>query len=383
MSYVLIKGFFHVVGQSPDGDSIKFSAENPTLWEKIETDHRAIFEKNLAETDMKTGVSGVVNLRFQGIDALETHYTPSTPPPPSGINPIGGTALKKPIASRYAQPHVLGKAATSCLLALIGVKQARWHRFGFIDQISVKDGRKLKELGMEAEFKEDLPGHIIVRDVERRGRPIAWVFAGTTRTRDGSQISKMQLRSRLARSLNYQLLEKGLVYPYFYMTLPSLFRKELIDATSKAIKEANGLANNARLRNAALRESRRAAKMQGLPLPEKLPNVWIYDQTLRGLKVRRLDDLVDKSEMWPYLFRKLLSAWHRDNTERYWQAVELGRQNEEIDWQLIDLDVFFQAGDAYVFTVSDRDFVRLSDVVEVTRGRLKMKIPPHEIVFLS
>ena len=35
MSFTLIKGTFHVVGYSPDGDSIRFKADNEKQWDKV------------------------------------------------------------------------------------------------------------------------------------------------------------------------------------------------------------------------------------------------------------------------------------------------------------------------------------------------------------
>ena len=70
MNYTLIKGSFHVVGQSPDGDSLKFRAANASLWDKIQTENRDLFIKNFKEA------AGVVQLRLEGIDALEMASTP-------------------------------------------------------------------------------------------------------------------------------------------------------------------------------------------------------------------------------------------------------------------------------------------------------------------
>jgi hypothetical protein len=35
MSFTLIKGTFHVLGYSPDGDSIRFKAKDASLWKKL------------------------------------------------------------------------------------------------------------------------------------------------------------------------------------------------------------------------------------------------------------------------------------------------------------------------------------------------------------
>ena len=35
MPFVVIKGTFHVVGYSPDGDSVRFMADDKGLWSKL------------------------------------------------------------------------------------------------------------------------------------------------------------------------------------------------------------------------------------------------------------------------------------------------------------------------------------------------------------
>jgi hypothetical protein len=49
--YTLIKGHFHVVGYSPDGDSIKFKARNEAHWRKVRTEHWEVLAHRLAEDD--------------------------------------------------------------------------------------------------------------------------------------------------------------------------------------------------------------------------------------------------------------------------------------------------------------------------------------------
>src|SRR5688572_8021411 len=100
MNYTLIKGSFHVVGQSPDGDSLKFRATNSMLWDSIPTENREIFLRNFKEQ------SGVVNLRLEGIDALETHYTPPKPP----------NAHVTYKAKGYSQPEDFGRLSTNAFM---------------------------------------------------------------------------------------------------------------------------------------------------------------------------------------------------------------------------------------------------------------------------
>ena len=195
MSYFLIKGHFHIVGHSPDGDSIKLRANNRDNWDKIMTDHRAIFEEKLADKDAKTGVSEVVTLRLQGIDALETHYTPPTPQKPRKEKKTPKTG--KPRPGKHEQPDGLGKQAANFFMHYLGVKRVKWKHPGYVSEIEVKRGRKRENISKK--FEDALPGYIIVRDVERKGRPISWVFAGTTRTNDGSSVKLSALKRKIQK----------------------------------------------------------------------------------------------------------------------------------------------------------------------------------------
>ncbi len=62
MSFNLIKGTFHVVGYSPDGDSIRFQANDRNKWNLLEG------------PPVQPNARGHVQLRIEAIDTLETHY---------------------------------------------------------------------------------------------------------------------------------------------------------------------------------------------------------------------------------------------------------------------------------------------------------------------
>lgn len=60
MTFQAIKGTFHVVGYSPDGDSIRFKADNPGRWQDL-------------AGRVKLNTKGHAQLRIEAIDTLETH----------------------------------------------------------------------------------------------------------------------------------------------------------------------------------------------------------------------------------------------------------------------------------------------------------------------
>jgi hypothetical protein len=64
MPMTLIKGEYRVVGAAPDGDSIRFYPDAADAWER-------------AGLNVRPNAAGGAQLRLEGIDALETHYTPA------------------------------------------------------------------------------------------------------------------------------------------------------------------------------------------------------------------------------------------------------------------------------------------------------------------
>ncbi|MCP4424202.1 MAG: hypothetical protein GY803_06910, partial [Chloroflexi bacterium] len=97
MSYKLIKGTFHIhypnnprSGPEPDGDTLKFLPDNRQLIENLPRPNRP----------PKFTQTGITTIRFEGIDALETHY------------PIEG--------EQYHQHMPLSQAARDILLEQAG-----------------------------------------------------------------------------------------------------------------------------------------------------------------------------------------------------------------------------------------------------------------------
>ncbi|MGB1253110.1 MAG: thermonuclease family protein [Candidatus Promineifilaceae bacterium] len=347
MDYYLIKGTFHVVGYSPDGDSIKFRASNPKNWNKIDTDFRKKFDQQLASDH------GLVQLRLQGVDALETHYSPATPKAPKELSGVQSDELEKPASGAHKQPKEFADLATDGILSYLGIDRTVWKSWGphtWIDEAYAKKGSK--EIAYTEKREDALEGYIVARDMEKNGRPIAWVFAGKTRTRDGSSMTASVFSRRVHRSANYHLLEQGLVYPYFFMTLPATLRNKLAAAAQAARK--------------------------------KKLNLWSKDKSANGVSITTVRKLNEEIELFPYLFRKLLKAWHLRNMKEYWAALSgEGSTNYERNDSRIYPKSLFETGNPYVFLIADRDFVKLSEVVEIKGSKLTMKYPPHDIVFLG
>lgn len=361
MKYTLIKGTFHVVGYSPDGDSIMFKAHNRAHWDKIGAEYREVLEEKLAAE------GGALQLRLQGIDALETHYTPArlaTPPDVKARETQGGA---KPDPGDHKQPAFLARRAAEEFMGLLGVRKVEWRSFGrhtWVDKIVVE--RRGKEVVLDQKHEDALPGYIVTRDVEAKGRPIAWVFPGTPRDRDGAQVTQARLLSCLEQSANFQLLKLGLAYPYFFMTLAAQLRDKL----TEAVRQARAAA------------AQQAGPDMGSPA-HKPANIWSNDKTMAGLKITSLANITEDYELFPYLFRKVIKHWYQKNMEDYWNALRADQVFSLADSQRVNLEGFFDGGNPYIFVVGERDFLKLDEVVEIKKDRLRMTRHPFDIVFLS
>lgn len=185
MPFTLIKGSFRAVGMSPDGDSIRFAADDRDLINSLPG----------GPPDPNPRPS--VQLRLEGIDALETHY-----------------------AARH-QPTQWARAARDRLLNFVGIRNVVWDA-NQATVVSANDGTR---------------GWILSRAKEKFGRPVAFLFAGETVEQDGSQI--MLRTDLLKQSFNHAAMAEGLAYPTYYEGLFSDLRNELTSVAQAA--RANGL----------------------------------------------------------------------------------------------------------------------------------------------
>lgn len=339
MDYVLIKGSFHVVGYSPDGDSLMFKADNPALWEKIITQDN---EKRFREKLTSPKDQGAVQLRLQGLDAPETHFKPS-----EGADPalIAG----KPVGE-FHQPGAVGRQATTEFLKFLGVKNGVWKSvFSSSYLAKATLAQNGQEITVTQRLADHIPGYIITRDIELNGRPVAWVFPGSAPEADGAAISQDALTERAEQSANYYLLQQGLVYPYFYMTLQAKLRNKLSAAVTQA--QANAMTAGA-------------------------ANLWHDDRSIPGIAVSDIKVIAqqgstqsDAALIYPYLFRKVLRFWYQTTPTVNNTAVTLTNLCAKANPNL--------------FVVSEADFVKLDEILDLKDNLLKMKKLPQDIVFLS
>ncbi|HYP08927.1 MAG TPA: hypothetical protein VER03_22040 [Bryobacteraceae bacterium] len=163
MPFVVIKGVYRPGVGIPDGDSVRFAADDPSLWNRLEG--RLV----------RPGTNNTVQLRFEGIDAIEKN----------AIRP-------------------LSTGARDSMLDLIGAPT--------INAAPV--------------------GYVLSRSSDAHGRPIVFAFAGEAAEEDGASI--FLDADRLEESVNYQQVRNGFAYPLYYNTLFRALRTKLNQALDEA-----------------------------------------------------------------------------------------------------------------------------------------------------
>ena len=187
MSFYVIKGTFHVAGYSPDGDSVRFKADNKEHWTKLSGRPAELNAKDHAQ------------LRFEAIDTLETHYK--------------GTH----------QPLKLATGALENLLEGLGITGVEWN------DIRTK----------VTKANDGTEGYVVSRAVEENGRPVSFVYTGEPSEEDGSEVF---LDADMVRqSLNYRALERGFAYPTYYKGLFHDLREALTEAVEHAREAERGV----------------------------------------------------------------------------------------------------------------------------------------------
>jgi endonuclease YncB( thermonuclease family) len=180
--YQVIQGKFVIIGKEPDGDSVRFIANNPKLYRALKSSFRI----------KPSNQDGSVQLRFEGIDASELHY---------------GSAV---------QP--LGKEARDQLLDWIGFKNI---------QFTGQAGNRVT-----ASDPDHIPGAILSTAAEANGRPVSYVLLDAKQLKDGRWVEVDD--ALLKQTLNFRLLEEGLAYYTAYTSAPLSHREFLRGVASQA-----------------------------------------------------------------------------------------------------------------------------------------------------
>src|SRR5262245_56329276 len=189
--YKAIPGEFVLVGKEPDGDSVRFVADDLDLFDDL---HRA-FRIKPARTD------GSVQLRFEAVDTPEVHY---------------GT---------FAQP--MGDVARDAML----------QRLGFT---SVNFGGGTGNV-VTSSIPDRLRGLILSKSADANGRPISYVLTeGDVDDLDQGQWNFVG-PNILRRTVNWFLLENGHAYYTVYTSTPKAHRSVLRPIAEQARQNRRGV----------------------------------------------------------------------------------------------------------------------------------------------
>jgi len=191
MNYKIIKGIFHVVGYSPDGDSIRFQANNEANWDFFTW-------KKAADKKARNK-----QLRFEAIDALETHYQ---------YKEVGAH-----------QPRSFGLAAMEVLLEMLGIEKVVYNL----------------TLTQIYSAKDRTPGFIASQSLDIYDRPISLVFAGDAALNDGDEAPLSALP--MDACVNVKMARMGLVYPTFYSSMEDDLLELFTDIITTARQNLTGL----------------------------------------------------------------------------------------------------------------------------------------------
>lgn len=176
-----LRGELVVIGKQPDGDSIRFVPDTPTLLARLDHAGRA-----------RRSSDGSLQLRVEGIDAPETHY------------------------NTLAQP--LGDPARDRLLALCG----------FTD---VQHGTGAQAQTVTDATPPRIAAAILSHTVDADGRPVSFLLVGALPP-DGADVPIAP--ALLRRTLNARLLADGSAYLTLYASLDKPLRAGLRAIAARA-----------------------------------------------------------------------------------------------------------------------------------------------------
>ncbi|MCK5291243.1 MAG: hypothetical protein KAR39_04395 [Thermoplasmata archaeon] len=290
MPYTLVKGEFHLyykisrhVGSRPDGDSLWFKPNDPA---KL---------SNIAGRGVSFNNGGCAQLRFETIDALELHYK--------------GTE----------QNHDLAVAARDCT-----TEEAGFTGIEYAPELYTS---------VRTATPHPTKGYILTRNVDPYGRPVSFVFAGTT---NQPEDDKRWLDTKwLDESFNAALARSGNAYPAFYTGLPTDLRNRILELVAQARKTRE--------------------------------EVWKKDSSTKGFRLSTLKKLEDLT-IWPKLFRRLVTYFKDDEFAG-----------------IAGFDAWLRASstrDDKVWIISKGELGNMHDVIEVQQNKMLMIHRPGDLIIV-
>ena len=177
--YTLLTGDFYILypdlprnGPQPDGDTISFFPDNDDVVQNL---------KRFSGVRPERKHLGVYSIRFEGIDALETHYL-----------------------GRHQNLEFAQKARDQ-MLKLVGYKLVKF----WPDSPN----------NVQSAQPHPLRGYVIANGIESNGRVLGLVYGGKpTVGQDGDRVFLDE--ALLDRSVNAALIREGLAYAELYSSMP-------------------------------------------------------------------------------------------------------------------------------------------------------------------
>jgi hypothetical protein len=191
MGVLVIEGEYRILGAAPNGDSVRFYPNDPSDWDRVGGPHA-----------VRPNSRGGAQLRLDGVDALETHFS----------------------AERLLlhQPLEFGHLAARSLLDWLGFRG-----------VARDDGETVTSATPEA-----APGYIFTRNADVYGRCVAFAGRGAPPARSGTR--PFFGAAELRRTANYRLVDRGLAYPTYYRRLFPDLRETLTKAATRAREAGRG-----------------------------------------------------------------------------------------------------------------------------------------------
>jgi endonuclease YncB( thermonuclease family) len=189
--YKAIAGEFVLLGKAPDGDSVRFIADDLDAFDELHRSYR--IKPSRADNS--------VQLRFEAVDTPEVHY------------------------GAFAQP--MGDEARDAMLQQLGFTNV-----GFGDS----NGDTVT-----SSSPERLRGAILSKAADANGRPISYVLSGDDahNVQDGEWI--FVGKAVLQKTINWFLLEQGHAYYTVYTSTPRSHRTLLKPLAEQARQNKSGV----------------------------------------------------------------------------------------------------------------------------------------------
>jgi endonuclease YncB( thermonuclease family) len=297
MAYTLIKGTFHIHypdtprnGPEPDGDTLKFQPDHRDLVESLPK----------AGRPPRFTQTGITTIRFEGIDALETHFRVDE--------------------TMYHQHKNLADAARDRLLELTGFGEVT-----YFDDLPFK---------VETVENHPIDGYLLSNGLDVYGRVIAFAFVGQPAHTDGTSVFVEP--HMLNASLNALMLQDGMAYGAFYLSLPSALREHLKQIVVEARSASKGLYAEATA------------------------------TTTASATITDPDDL-QQLVIWPKLFRRLAAFYEEGHSD------------------LADLDAWLRADPVDRddrLLLPNQELGNMHDLIQVNGNQIRLTHLPEEVVIV-